>query len=248
MTEEIYYKRAKAFGPLTPRKAEILGIAGHFTGSGVYNRFTKDPTKWKDPFYTANHVYSGIYKYCPHVTIGNTVDAIGVFGDHNVVTRHVGSEDSWRYMSRSDKTSLYSIKPHIWWRERWTPNGVTAPDQLMQGAWNRPLHSVNEVSLGFEITPSNPEVTGRYTVVTQGALWRAYRWCKGNADALSIPFNEKCIVGHCDIEPTGRTSKGGQPYDFFPTQWSFDLMCEKHNVVESQLKKKSAIYLDLVTR
>lgn len=249
MTEEIYYKRSKSFPALTSRKSPILGIVGHFTGSGVFKRFIRSPSKWKDPFYTANHVYSDIYKYCPHVTIGNTIDAIGVFGDYKVVTRHVGSENWKKYVMQRQAMGLTFIeKLPLWWSEKWSSKGIFSPACFMQTAWNYPLHSINEASIGFEITPSNPEITGKYSVVTQGALWRAYRWCKGNCRALSIPFDEKCIVAHCDIDPLGRTSKHNTPYDFFESQWSFDLMCEKYNVVESQLKKKSADYISVVTR
>ena len=216
--------RKKLFAP----RATVSGIVVHTTGSGVIRRWKKQGARFNErsPFDTAVRVYTRLMKAGGHYVVGQNGEVVQLVPEH-LAAWHVGSRRAARYKRR------WMQPKYNWWAERW--DGLNSPLELAGGDLWRPYDkdakvgwrakwlsrhgSCNANTIGIEVVPPTESPRSSWS----DACWQTLTVlmediCYRN----SIPVERERIVSHSDAHPISRTTRSGQPWDPWESQFSFE--------------------------
>lgn len=206
-------------GALGPRR-EHGGIILHVTGSGPLRRLTERRfARWRRRYLeretvldAAVAVYRTITKNCPQYVAGmrDGEPVIVQVAPESRAARHVGS-----YRGRQYKRADWADRAHYrgkrvdveWWPERW--GGLPSPLDFGGGSIWGPDLSVNRGSHGIEFAwPFDDE----RTEPPDALLQRVAELVEDICNRRAIQKDVYHVVGHSDIHPAARTSRG-EPWD-----------------------------------
>lgn len=224
----IYPSYGVAKGKYVERNS-YSAIVVHTTGYGPVRRHKENPQKYESPLEAALDIYRKM-PYGPHYVIGQEGDVVQMCPE-NLAAWHVGGSKGWRYKRR------WATRRYSWWLDRW--RGLESPRQLaggklwspypsssLQGAskyfrqvyWRSRHGSVNANTIGIEIVPPESNPRGEWAP----PVWQALtRLCRDIHRRRGIPLERSYVLTHSDCSPIGRTTRTGEPWDTWPSQFSW---------------------------
>ena len=200
---------ASATGKNRKRNSKPVCVVVHFTGAGVHTRWVKQGKQFgeKDPFDTAVRIYQRISPAAAHYVVGQNGQCVCTTYEDEVAS-HVGSAGHGRYNGRKWREDA------PWWPKKWPE--LPSPRDLAAGLlWAS--GSVNEISVGIEVTPS---AENSRPVFSEAANKQLQYLCKEICKTYGIPYDKYHVFAHCDAHPISRTAKG-ESWDVLKHQWDF---------------------------
>lgn len=217
-----------ATGKFAPRNS-YSAIVVHTTGWGPVSKHLSNPQKFPTPLDAAVHIYKNM-PYSAHYVIDQEGTIIQMCPEA-LASWHVGGSKAWRYQN-AWLTSRYT-----WWRERWPE--LQSPVELAEGKlwtpypkealagplkyfrrlyWASRRGSVNANTIGIEVIPSNSGPRSSWS----SQAWKALvGLCQDIHHRRGIPLTKHHLLSHSDACPISRTTRNGDPWDPWESQWSW---------------------------